>query len=39
MVVILKQKASEQDVERLIKQIEAKGVTISPVQGKEIKIL
>jgi 3-deoxy-7-phosphoheptulonate synthase len=39
MIVILKQKANEQDVEKLIKQIEAKGVTISPVQGTEIKIL
>lgn len=39
MVVILKPKADSKEVEKLIKQLEAKGVTISPVQGAEIKIL
>ena len=39
MVVILKQKAKAEEVERLIKQMEAKGVAINEVQGSKIKIL
>jgi 3-deoxy-7-phosphoheptulonate synthase len=39
MVVILKHKVKNEDVEKLIKQIEAKGVTIGAVQGEKVKIL
>jgi len=39
MVVILKQKAKQEDVEKLTKQLEAKGVLVNPVVGTEVSIL
>lgn len=39
MVVILKKGIDNTEIERLIKQLEAKGVSVSEVQGEEVKIL
>lgn len=39
MIVILKQKAKQEQIERLTKQIEAKGLKVSPVIGTEKSIL
>ena len=39
MVVILKQKAKQEDVEKLTKLLEAKGVLVNPVVGTEVSIL
>ncbi len=39
MVVILKQKAKQEEIERLTKQLEAKGVSVSLVVGSDVSIL
>lgn len=39
MVVILKQKAKQEDIEKLTRQLEAKGVSVSLVAGTEVSIL
>lgn len=39
MVVILKKGVDNTEIERLIKQLETKGVSVSEVQGEEVKIL
>ncbi|EKQ56463.1 MULTISPECIES: 3-deoxy-7-phosphoheptulonate synthase [unclassified Clostridium] len=39
MVVILKQKAKQEEVERLTKQLEGKGVSVSLVVGSDVSIL
>ena len=39
MIVILKQKATQEQIERLTKQIEAKGLKVNPVIGTEKSIL
>jgi len=39
MVVILKQKAKQEEIERLTKQLEAKGVSVSLVVGSDVNIL
>jgi 3-deoxy-7-phosphoheptulonate synthase len=39
MIVILKQKAKQEDIERLTRQLEAKGVSVSLVVGSKVSIL
>ena len=39
MIVVLKQKAKKEQIERLTKQIEAKGLKVNPVIGTEKSIL
>ena len=39
MIVVLKQNVSKEEIEKLTKQIEAKGLTVNPVIGTEKSIL
>ena len=39
MIVILKQNAKKEDIEKFTKQIEAKGIKVSPMVGEHTTIL
>jgi 3-deoxy-7-phosphoheptulonate synthase len=39
MVIILKQKAGQEEIEKLTKQLESEGVSVNPVVGTEVSIL